>query len=99
MALTALDVTSEVCERIIRHAYSEDILALAGDFIREFDEHPSSDDDIHDDDWYITHWVLLDIYESGFITKSDYERYEHEVDEYRFADFMRCMNGLDCDCP
>jgi hypothetical protein len=98
MTQKVLDATSEACNRVARHAYSEDIIALAGTYLREFDEFPTEPDDMHDADWYVTHWVLLDIYESGFITKSDYERYEREVDEYRFADFMRCMNGLDCDC-
>jgi len=98
MVATTLTATNDVLYRINRHAYREDIIALAGTYLRELAEFPSEPDDMHDDDWYVTHWVLLDIYESGFITKSDYVRYEREVDEFRFADFMRCMNGLDCDC-
>lgn len=98
MTATLVSATTEMCNRISRHAYSEDILATAAALIIEFDEFPVDADDIHDADWYITHWTLLDLYEDGTLTKSDYERYEREVDEAVFADFLRCMNGFECEC-
>lgn len=91
-------VTSELCNIIARHPYREDILAEAAELIEDFDEYPVEEDDMHDEDFYIAHWTLLNLYEAGVLRKDDYERFEMEVEEAKFADILRCLNGLNCDC-
>jgi len=74
------------------------MLDIARDFIVEFENDPGRWTKA-EREWYIAHWTLLEWLDRGLISYQDHAFHDERVDEHSFVDFLRCLNGFDCECP
>jgi len=88
----------ELLDVLMRRDDWEDIVLQAKAMIEQVEGLEPDPDDMHDVDWYITHWTLDDYLEDGVLNDTQWLYFERNIDQAAFADFMRCMNGMDCDC-
>ncbi len=71
---------------LMQRADWEDIVLRAKDMFED------------EDDYFGTHWLLEEYKEDGILSDEQWFYFEHNINEAAFAEFMRCMNGMDCDC-